>query len=798
MLRTRLTALAAAAVLVAPARADDRFDAMRVRWQETLVGAAALDRRAPDVAAQLASQAAAARRALAGMHAAPDAPVLWDDIAGFDDPYPIKASGAVSATAERLALMARAYAAPGSPAWHDRELGQGIAAGLDWLVRNKYSAGRRQYGNWWSWQIGAPLHLLDVLSLAGDALPEALRRQTLAAVDWYVPDARFKTRADGSLDTARREDGANLLDKALVVILSGMLAQDAERIAAGRDAIGGSLDYATEGNGFYRDGSFIQHKYVPYNGSYGAVALADYARLLHLLSGSDWALADPRAPRIFHWARQAFAELIVDGAMPDAFRGRAIARRRYSDHAVGRAMAGSLAVIAQAAPPAERAALRSLIKKWMQRDRSFGADYLGKAADAAQLPLHELGLLKEIAADPDTPPAAEAEGIRIFASMDRAILRGKGFAAVLSMTSPRTSSFETGNRENLRGWWTGMGVLNLYDADQAQYGPDYWPTVDQLRLPGTTTDRSGSGPVQDWKQYPNPESWVGGAALGKYAALGMAFSMREVTGSSLHGRKSWFQLGDRILALGSGIGGGSAPAETIVENRRLADVGGARLLVDGRPLANGRVGRARWAHLHDDRSGSRIGYVFPLGAALTAERSQRSGAWRDINALSGDPELRRHSYQVLAIPHGVPDYAYLLLPKASVAQTRAAAASPGLRIEANDAQAAAVSLPAQGVYAANLWQAGSAPRAGRAYVWSSAPVAVVAARTGARLRLAIAEPTQRVAALEVTFGEAASAVVRLGPGVTVLALAPRLRLRIDSADAAGAGFEAEVRLAGAR
>lgn len=773
--------------------AGDKFDAMRERWQVKLVGTPTQDRSAPDVAAQLQAQADVAQRALAGMTRDPNAKALWDDLAGFDDPYPIKASGTVSATAARLEHMALAYASPGTPSYRDVQLGAGISAGLDWLVRHYYTAGRHEFGNWWNWQIGVPLNVLNVLSLADDAVPAELRQRTLDAVNWHVPDARYKTLSDGGLDKKRLEEGANLLDKALVMVLSGMLGKDSARIAAGRDALALTLDFATQGNGFYRDGSYIQHGHIAYNGGYGAVSLADYARLLYILSGSEWALNDPRAPRIFQWARDGFAGPIVDGAMPDALRGRGVSRRGQTDHAIGRGMVASLAVIAEQAPPAERAALRAAIKGWMQRDRTFGANYFDRAEGygVANMTLYERGLLQQIAADPATPDAPEEQGARIYASMDRAILRGQGFAAVLSMASPRISSFESGNSENLQPWWQGMGVLHLYDADQGQFGDNYWATIDSQRLPGTTTDHSGKSRPAEWKKYPNTETWVGGASLGKYAALGMAFSMREVTGSSLHGRKAWFQLGDRVLALGSGIGGGQGSVETIVENRRLSDVAGARLLVDGQALANGSKAKASWAHLQDDKAGSRIGYVFPQGGPVVAERKERSGAWRNVNGLSGAPAEVRNSYQVLAIPHDSPQYAYLLLPNASADETREAASDTGLRIEANDEHAAAVSLPKQGVYSANLWQAGGAPRGGHAYVSSSAPAAVVAITAGDKLRLAIADPTQLAPTLDISINHTVKKVVSLAPGITVLQQAPQLRLRIDTAGAAGASFVAE-------
>ncbi|WP_422015320.1 polysaccharide lyase 8 family protein [Roseateles sp.] len=775
------------------APAAEAFDALRQRWLLKLVGPASLDRQEALVASRLRRQSDAALRALRQMHREPGAKALWDDIGDFKNPDTLAASALVTSNALRLLTMAQAYGTPGSPAYRDVRLAEGFAAGLDWLLREQYTAGRPEWGNWWHWQIGTPLRLLDLLTLAGDTVPAQLRERCLAAIRWYVPDPRTKSRADGTLV---HETGANLLDKALVAILGGMLGQDGARVASGRDAIGGTLDYVSTDDGFYRDGSFIQHHYFAYAGSYGVVALEDYARLLYLLQGSAWPITDARVAHVYAFARESFVPLLIDAAMPDAFRGRKLSQPGHTDRSAGRAVIAALASLAEQAPPADAAALRSAIKGWLAQDRELLATLSDEGGDAS-LPLHELSLLKAIAADASIRPVLAAPGARIYPAMDRAVLRGSGFAAVLSLTSPRTGAFEMGNGENLKGWWTGMGRLALYDADLAQFADGYWPTVDIRRLPGTTTDRSGAGRPQAWKQYANPEAWVGGVALGRYAALGMAFSMREVTGSALQGRKAWFLLGDRILALGSGITPAAGTAETVVENRRLSDASGARLLVDGQELPNGKRSGVHWAHLQDDRAGSSIGYVFPLGTDLVSERSERHGAWHDLHEYASKQDLK-NSFQVLSIPHGSPSYAYLLLPGAGEAETRAAAADPGLRIEANDEQAAVVQVPGAGVYAANLWRAGRAAKDGKPYVSSSAPAALLIQRSGDRMTLTVAEPTQQEAAVELTFEQPVLSVGPLSAGVTVLATAPKLRLRVDTAGAAGASFTAEFILPAAR
>jgi hyaluronate lyase len=795
-IRGMVVAAALAAMAGGAVCADDAFDTLRGNWQVQLVGASTLDRRDPDVTAQLQARARSVQGWLASMHMAADTDRLWDDAAGFNDPKGLLASAAVTSNALRLRQMSLAYATPGSSLYHDAALGKATLAGLDWLVLHHYRAGKPSIGNWWDWQIGTPLYLLDVLSLMHAETPDALRARVLAAVNWYVPDPRYRTRSDGSLHNAEAETGANLLDKALAGILSGMLGRDEKRVALGRDAISPALELTDKGDGFYRDGSFVQHSYVPYTGSYGAVALADFSRLVTLLSRSTWPITDANLSNVFLWARDSYAPWFIDGAMPDAVRGRKIATPSQTEHSVGRSMIAYLAVLAESAPPADAASLRSVIKGQMARDRSFGARYLAapSGVGTSGLSLYELGLLKKIAAAPAIAAAPEPQGARLFASMDRAILRGDGYAAVLSMASPRMSSFESGNGENLRGWWTGMGMLSLYTADQTQFGGGFWATVDSLRLPGTTTDRSDGGRPEAWKKYWNTESWVGGATQGSYAALGMAFSLREVTGSPLQGKKSWFLLGDRILALGADISDGQGAVETIVENRKLSEPS-AKLVVDGAPLPQGRKTGARWAHLRDERAGSSIGYVFPQGADIDTERAERSGNWRTLNDQQSDKEVRA-TFQTLSIPNAASrSYAYMLLPAASEAATAQAARDPGVRIEANDGRAAAVVDKRANVYAANLWQAGSAPRDGKLYVSASGPVAVVVAeQKGARLHLSVADPTQQQATLELTVARPVGVLLSASPGVTVLATAPQLRLRIDTAHAAGSGCSATFAL----
>jgi hyaluronate lyase len=355
-----------------------------------------------------------------------------------------------------------------------------------------------------------------------------------------------------------------------------------------------------------------------------------------------------------------------------------------------------------------------------------------------------------------------------------------------------------------------MGMLALYDADQARYLDGWWPTVDRLRLPGTTTDRSGGGAPVDWKKYGNPRDWVGGVALaGRYAAIGMDFATSGVTGTTLSGRKAWFLFGDRIVAVGSGIASrDGVPVETIVENRKLDANGGNTLTVDGvaQPAAPGTTATLRgvhWAHLAGNVPGSDVAWYFPDAPALDSLREIRSATWRAMSA-SGTAGVVTNHFQSLALPHGSSPanagYAYVILPGRSAAQAAAFAAAPTIAVLERSAAVTAVRDTALGLVGATFWaDGGGAVRVdGVPYVASDRKAAVIVQEADGLLSVAVADPTQAgMAPVTIDIGRAAGSLVSSSPGIAIVRLQPTVRLTVDVKGAAGRSFNAGFRL-GAR
>ncbi|SFS47754.1 polysaccharide lyase 8 family protein [Streptomyces sp. ok210] len=729
------------------------FDALLQR-AETLLTGGAFDPSDADFAATVAALDATAKGLWETLDRSAGRTALWPDLSPATDP------GNFGQSYTRLRTLATAWATPGTSLAGSAEAADTLVAALRFAHDTAYNPAKRETGNWWFWEIGAPRALMDCSVLLRDRLPAADLAAYLAVVDRFCPDADRRTNSPTLAET-----GANRTDKAVIVALRGLLGQDAAKLASARDALSDVRDsgrnslfrYTSSGDGFYRDGSFVQHDVVAYTGTYGAVLLGGAACLLSLLADSEWAIADPSVSVMYEAVERSFAPVVFDGLMMDAVRGRAISRERAGDHRDGAAAVAGILLLATGAPAAYADRWRELVKGWLTRNRTT------PFASLATLP--QLALAKAVLNDRTIHPGPRTTGHFVFADMDRVVHRQARWGCTLSLSSKRISAYEAGNGENLHGWYTGDGMTYLYDGDDlGQFDDGFWPTVDPYRLPGTTVDtreRTDLGTGAGTSTYRPTNAVAGGAVLhDRYGAAAM--ELIGPAGTSLRTKKSWFLLDNAVIALGAGISSGDGrTVETIVENRNLGRNGTQRLLVDGvrQPAQQGwtqKFGHARWAHV--DGVG---GYVFADPTDLRALREERTGTWRAINTGadtggSTDPVTRR--YLTLWVDHGVSPagagYSYVLLPGASAAATAVWSHSRPVRIVANDTTAQAVEARRQGLTAVNFWGAGTA-----AGITASGPASVLVQRRGRELNVAVADPSRTLTSLTVELPFPAGRVV---------------------------------------
>ncbi|MFC7620935.1 polysaccharide lyase family 8 super-sandwich domain-containing protein [Microlunatus sp. GCM10028923] len=702
--RQALTAGAAGLVLgpiagqgLAHGEPQDEFATLAARWRDYLTGGPGVDPAVPLIRDRLAELDAEITRHLAtlAVPASGSTGSLWADLplAGTNR----EKSNSMRDSFARLATLARGYATAGSSHRADAALAGRVVEAMRWLNETMFAHGvEYESGAWYEWEISTPDRVINAAILLGEALPAEDRTALLASIDRWTPDPS-KINYNGSTAT-----GANLVWKCRQGAVSGVLGRDGERLAKAGRSVTAVFPYVTAGDGFYRDGSFIQHEAFPYNGAYGSGLVITLAPLLGLLAGTSWEISDPQKGNLAEWVYQSFEPFMINGAMMDLVRGRVISDQAESDHVAGHKIIELVLRAAAAAPETDSAAFRAMAKTWITRDTYL--DFLARA------PLPLLPPALAVLSDDGLQLRERPPGFRAFPAMDRALQHARGYSVGLALSSSRIRNFEATNlNTNMHGWYTANGMVYVYTDDLGHYADDHWPTVDPYRLPGTTVDRVPRADSQG-RNYTSPDPAVGAIGLDGYGSASMALVQDPRYGSTLRAKKSWFFLDDRVVALGADItAGGSSTVETTIENRNLHAAGTETFTVDGvrQPAEPGEprtFGAPRWAHLAGTG-----GYLFLDGAELRTVREDRTGRWRDIH-VNGSTEPTRRRYQTLWLDHGpapaAASYAYALLPGASARRTAELADDPGLRVMINNGRAQAVQAPARGFTAVNFWTPG--------------------------------------------------------------------------------------------
>ncbi|REF35884.1 hyaluronate lyase TcHly8B [Thermasporomyces composti] len=748
------------------AAAADEFDLLRERWCSLVTGSG-YDPDVEPFKSRLAALGAEAEQYLTTL--APGETSLWPDL-------PLDTSTwNMTLSARRLRTMAVAYLVPGTGHTGNSAMAEAAVTAFDELTTRFY-APPHWWGNWWDWLIGTPQALNDFCALLYEQLGPELIDRYVQRVDHYVDP--------GAID---RTTGANRGWLCEVTAVRGVLGKSPEMMAKARDGLSPIMVYVTDGDGFYRDGSFIQHEYYAYTGSYGISLLQSVSGLFALLAGSTWEIVDPNRQVLFDSIENSFAPFVYNGLLMDAVAGRVISREAEHDHWRGHLLAASVLRMAEAGSPEEAKRWRGIVKGWLLREsepRYMGDQTLTMAAVAdAQAVLD----------DPTIEPLPEPVEHRIFAAMDQAVHRRPTWAFSISMRSVRTAFYETINGENLKGWHTGVGMTYWWGADfgNDHYTDGFWPTADPYRLPGTTVSRK---PLEDGvgNNVLPTEAWAGGTTDGEFAAVGQSIQALE---STLRGRKSWFCLDDAVVCLGAGITCADGYAvDTTVDQRNLGENGVHDFRLNGIPSPTSgtwslTVPNARWAHLEGFG-----GYVFPGGARVSAIRETRTGSWYDINVGGPRDELRRR-YVTVYLDHGVDpvdaSYVYLVMPGATRQETiRRAADRRWLRVLANTADRQAISVPSLGFVGANFFAPGTVDA-----LTVDQPCSVLVRVADGRATICVSDPRQDGSTVRVTWNRPVASVVSSDPTVRVVEAGERLVLDVTVEETAGMTQRAVVALA---
>ncbi|MCB1210308.1 MAG: DNRLRE domain-containing protein, partial [Verrucomicrobiales bacterium] len=502
---------------------------------------------------------------------------------------------------------------------------------------------------------------------------------------------------------------------------------------------------------------------------------------------------------LFRWVFDSFEPIIYRGAALDLVRGRESGRANSSPQATGHSIMDAILQIAQFAPPADAARMKSLVKEWALTDTV--RDFVGAR------PLPTLTLAKQLMNDGTVSPRGELIAHFTFPEMDREVHHAAGYEFGLSMCSTRIANFESINGDNMRGWFTGDGMTSLYTSDLGQYTDAYWATIDQYRLPGVTADVTHNklpavahsiGPRAQGQSTTSPHNWVGGATLGRFGAAGMQF---KGVGVTLTGKKSWFMFDDEIVCLGAGITStDNRPIETIVDNRKIAADGANAFTVNGVAKSptlgwTESLGGVQWAHLAGPVVGSDIGYYFPQPASITAVREARTGAWSDIDDGGTSTPITRNFLRMSFVHGNSPTnaaYQYVILPGRNVRRMVHYVEAPQIYVIANNANVQAVEETTLGITAVNFWT-DSSQTAGT--ITADKKCSVLVQQEGPFVDVSVSDPTQvNTGSIALQIAIDGGTLVTADSGVTVTQSSPTIALSVNVNGASGRTLKARFYL----
>lgn len=740
------------------------FEQMRRQWTSIVCGDTAVAP-APWLQERRRRLGSAAGALNAGIHLQSNS--TWDHLDICNNPARITKS------AEYILQIAMALRTPGTGVTANQALTVRAVNALKHLFQIGYS--RPAFGNWWEWQIGAPRNLLSSAVLLHEHLPNGFPSELASITTSHL--------SDEALD---RATGANLTDMSLTRVLSGIVADNGDLVLTGTRRFTRAFELVESGDGFYADGSFIQHRWIPYAGSYGAALLSSAGRTLAVLRGTNFDVDSSEKEKLLERVDSAILPILHDGVAMDCVSGRAISRGRFtdgltfSDKTRGDEILASIALITEAAPEARKLEWQATIKGHLRR--SHARPWLANE----NLPLGDASRLYAIAVAPEISVATEPLGVSIFGAMDRAVARTRTWTASLSLCSERTCFYEYGNGENLRGWHTNAGMISWWGKEGRhcdQYSGDFWATVDPYGLPGTTVSLiplpDAAGEI--WGRSRPRTRWAGGCSARESAIVGM-----EMVGlnSSLRGKDSWFILGELMVHMGTGITSEDGyEVVTTVDSRLLTPNHLSDIIIDGAPRdssvdSTDRVISPKWAHI-----AGHAGYYFLEPAALQARSTLREGRWSDINTTRGSTDRITAQYSSLQILHGIDpqevSFAVAMVPGASPERMAQFDYWSDLSIIDNNPELQGVKT-AQST-AINFWATPKAPVEG---IWVSAPAAVVIDMEGPFATISIADPLHANEVIELEFHRSV-VILEADPQLVCTTGAHRLKVQFDAEGMAG-------------
>ncbi|HCZ8437865.1 TPA: polysaccharide lyase 8 family protein [Staphylococcus aureus] len=645
------------------------YEKLKNTWLDVNYGYDKYDESNPDMKKKFEATENEAKKLLSEMKTESGRTYLWESSKDIDTK-----SADMTRTYRNIEKIAEAMNHPKTTLKND-ENKKKLKDALEWLHKNAYgkdpdkkvadlktnfskSAPQKNTNlNWWDYEIGTPKSLTNTLILLNGDISSDEKKKYTAPIKTFAPKSDEILSSVGKAEPAK---GGNLVDIAKVKLLESIIEEDKDMTKNSIDSFNKVFTYVQsnstgkERNGFYKDGSYIDHQDVPYTGAYGVVLLEGISQMMPMIKETPFKETSQNDTILKSWIDDGFMPLIYKGEMMDLSRGRAISRENETSHSASVTVMKSLLRLNDAMDESTKAKYKKIVKTSVKSDSSYKQnDYLSSYSDISKM--------KALMEDSTLSTNDLTQQLKIYNDMDRVTYHNKDldFAFGLSMTSKNVARYESINNENLKGWHTGAGMSYLYNSDVKHYRDNFWATADMKRLAGTTTLDN-----EEPKENKNSDkTFVGGTKFDdQHASIGMEFENQDKT---LTAKKSYFILNDKIVFLGTGIKNtdSSMNPVTTIENRK---ANGYTLYTDDKQTTNSDNQETNSVFLESTDTKKNIGYHFLNKSKINVKKESHTGKWSEINK-SQKTEDKKDEYYEVTQKHSNSDnkYGYVLYPSLS-------------------------------------------------------------------------------------------------------------------------------------
>ena len=650
-----------------------------------------------------------------------DTKVLWSDIGSA----PANGSN-IQNYYERIYSMARAYA---GGAYREPQVLEAITNALEWMNTYAYNSTTSESGNWWHWEIGAATPLVNTLLVLEGDLRSSTAEKCLAALAHFTPAPKYTY--------------ANRTWTGYVALAAALLRGNAKQSVEMVKQLLSCFDYApmvSDRDGFFEDGSFIQHKYTPYITGYGSSFIGDLTSIIYVLQNTKMALDQFYVDRFFDFFFDSYAPMLYQGCALGSTFGRNLAG--FDPEASARSFISAAFKVVEFASDEDRDHLYSVLNEHMNSVLTFGIQ--------ATIAYPAVVSYRDFLAKQEAGEIAEESQVHAYlmTASDRVIEKTESYAAIVAMSSQRIYRYEAINGANGNGWYQGDGVLYVTTKNRPDaYEKPYFQGVDMTRLPGiTATDAKRVSQVYTVDSNPfGKYEVVGGvsndANAPLYSIAYMHFGADTSAASYKNGvedldaKKVWFFFDDEIVCLGSGITSTTGSGVyTVIDNRMLQNTADYDFLSDGRAVTFGTdpIVKEAVSKVFFSEFG---GYYFPDATNLTYYKTGK--------------------YIQILLDHGVApteaNYSYVMLPNMDKSQVNAYVKAPDIQILSNTSLVSAVKETKLGMTGIVFWEAGATFSSEDFKLTANSACSVMLTENeDGTVTFSVSEPTQKLNSITVT------------------------------------------------